>query len=134
MDIPVSTVIEKMEQALGRMKDVQDQPAAVAEQARLIQAYSELLAESSAPKSGYVPPVHHASLEDLEKTRVEGPAAVPGKPLDEPEPKQDQVRAYEKGQRVGDMAAKQKKQTEERKRETIYDEDEKPQSDSLLDF
>lgn len=131
MDIPVSKVISKMEQAIARMKEAGDQPDVLSEQAKIIQAYSELLTEQDAGrKRGHVPPVNHATLEDMEKSRVYNPDTVPGKPV-EPDQKEEQVEAYQKGKKVGDMAQGSK---DKKRREQIYDDDDLPKSDSLLDF
>lgn len=130
MDIPVSKLISKMEEAIERMKQAEDQPEVLSEQAKIIQAYSELLTEHSPRSGGNVPPVNHATLEDLEKARLQNPQIVPGKPVDA-EPKEDQVEAYEKGQKVGEMA---QGKTRKKERVKIYDDGEEPKSDSLLDF
>ncbi|CAM3770927.1 YwdI family protein [Alkalicoccus chagannorensis] len=109
MDIPAKLVVEKMESELARLKETLDDSSAGSyrDHAQSLKTYCELLLESQHTGTYYkAPPVQHASPEDVRQPQTPAESYKPGA-----------------------AAEKQPKQ-----RPSFYDEGDKPESDSLLDF
>jgi hypothetical protein len=131
MEIPAKLVIRKMEDELVKLKESLDESsgggassqAAYREHAQALKTYCDLLLDSGSSRVEAPPKVQHASVDDVKAKMSQG---LTDKKSDSRS--SDSVKRHAENSDTGTTA--QSKKTSE----TIYDQGNEPNSDSLFDF
>lgn len=143
MEIPAKLVIRKMENELARLKESLDDSegtgssAAYREHAQALKTYCELLLDSGSSRLQPPANVRHASVNDVKARMSEGLADRKSDSRMGSSESRSSVNSSSSSSSTGKQKVDSRSETSARSKshnETIYDEGDEPNSDSLFDF